>query len=71
MVHVSILVLIDTHYPKISLLSGRTISNWLVPHAAEGFCSPLRVNRCQSGSGRSCLDYQMTRAADSSLVVIK
>lgn len=57
--------------------------NWLVPRAAEGFflpqqitlhtqsCSPLSVNRCHSGSGRSRLDYQMTRAADSSLVVIK
>lgn len=34
--------------------------NWLDPHATEGLCSPLRVDRCQSGSRRACLDNQMT-----------
>lgn len=34
-------------------------------------CSPLRLNRCQSVSGRARLDNQVTRTADSSLIVIE
>lgn len=42
-----------------------------VPPLANNFCSPLRMKMGQSGSERSRLDYQMTWAADPSLMVIK
>lgn len=34
-------------------------------------CLPLRVHGSQSGSRGSCVDYQMTRTAHSSLLIFK